>query len=66
MTLARINDAIPHTCRYILLPLYTLKQYMTMQVMNGFCLSLCRCEFARFLSKDKDETLSSNMSVIHF
>ena len=42
------------------------KQYMTMQVMNGFCLSLCRCEFARFLSKDKSETLSSDMYATHF
>lgn len=32
--------------------LYTLEQYMTMQVMNGSCLPLCYNEFARFRSKE--------------
>ena len=55
-TYTRINNT-PHK------QLYTLEQYMTMHVMNGFCLSPCMFEFARFPTRDKDETLSSNMSA---
>ena len=40
---------------------YTLEQYMTMQVMNGLCLSLRICEFSRFPVKDKSEHFHLNM-----
>ena len=37
---------------------------MTMQVMNGICLSPCMLEFARFPTRDKDETLSSKYVML--
>ena len=36
---------------------------MTIQVMNGFCLSLRIQEFSRFPVKDKSETLSSQLCM---